>query len=88
MARQRKGFTCTGCGAPLSSDEQGPDCAACSRPAVARARRTVRAYARDRVGESPAALTGEHGPRLCEDAPACAVCRERMGLSPTLPGLG
>lgn len=88
MARKRSGFQCRACGAPLSSDEQGPDCAACSRPAVVRARRTVRAYARDRVSDAAALAPSGHGPEMCEDAPCCSVCRERMGLSPTLPGLG
>lgn len=70
----------------IQSDEEGPACRACARPAVTRALRTVRAYARDRV--EPAPLAPAHGPHLCEDAPACAVCRETMGLSATLPGLG
>jgi hypothetical protein len=86
MARKRSGFSCRSCGAPLSFDETGPACSACSRPAVTRALRTVRAYARDSV--APAPIAPAHGPDLCEDAPACAVCRETMGLPPTLPGLG
>lgn len=90
MARRaRKGFSCGSCGQPLSFGVEGNLCGDCNRPTVVLARRALSAVRRaDREVVVTVETDTGHGPGLCEDAPACAVCREHMGLPVTLPGLG
>jgi len=82
MAKRRNG-QCAACGAWV--DGLGRLCDACSAPVVVRATRVVRATFKREPEELVVNEAPEHP--LCEDAPACLQCRERLGLG-LLPGLG
>lgn len=79
---RRRGFRCTSCGVHLNADET-TRCIPCSAPAVRRGVQQFWAAVKPEPEEKTVAISqGQgHGPDLCEDAPACLVCRERLGLS-------
>lgn len=85
--KRLKNGQCRGCNAWHSND--GKYCTDCSAPPVVTMRRAVRAHYRPEPdGLVVANMPQEHGPSMCEDAPACAVCREMMGLPSAVHGLG